>query len=160
MIMSEAQESRTVMLGSREFTAMVLGAILLIGLVACIGYIAGRSITTAQYLEEEATFKPDLKNAIVVDPVKEQAPPAPAPAPAVAPVAAQPQVFLQVGALDEPTSREFLLDLSRQGFQSRIVPGPDSKTFRVLVGPLSRTEIHSTQAALTQAGYTSFVKIL
>ena len=68
------------------------------------------------------------------------------------------QWFLQVAAVERGVAEVFVEVLARKGFPGRVAEGPDAKTFRVLVGPLPRTEIPNTKSALDQAGLTAFVR--
>jgi hypothetical protein len=68
------------------------------------------------------------------------------------------QSFLQVAAVDRGVAEVFVEVLARKGFRARMAEGPDAKTFRVLVGPLEKTEIPETKSALDQAGLTAFVR--
>jgi cell division protein FtsN len=67
--------------------------------------------------------------------------------------------YLQVGALDKTAAEVFVEALSQKGFSSVITPGPDEKTFRVLVGPSnSGADIRVVQGGLAKAGFNSFVR--
>jgi hypothetical protein len=160
LVMNEAEERQALVLESRQLTAVSLGAVLLVGLVAGIGYVAGRSVSAGQ-------------------PAAIPAPPVEAPAPAPAAAAAEPtlallpaiaeqsdldpqqargKLFLQVCAAERGVAEVFVEVLARKGFLGRIAPGPDVKTFRVLVGPLVAAEVAETKSALGQAGFTAFLR--
>ncbi len=67
--------------------------------------------------------------------------------------------YLQVGALDRTVAEIFVEVLSQKGFSSIIAPGPDAKTFRVLVGPLEAgSELRLTKVNLAEEGFFSFIR--
>ena len=208
MTVNEAESRQVVVLASRQVTAVVLAGIILVALVACIAYVAGRSITAAQYLQIKARSESEPPKVIIVDPLKEREapkpvvtappkaqPPVPAPpslpvpaaqqAPTPAPVTAQsvaaPPVtappapplkpadvfrdpapgtrYIQAGAVDRGVAAVFVEYLSRKGFTAFAAPGPDPKTFRVLVGPLAGPEeIAKTRAGLEAEGFPHFLR--
>ena len=151
-------------LASRQLTALVLSGVLVLGLVACLGYVAGRAVTSAQALESQFQIPATRQAPIVVDPGAERPSPMPTKEPAVAQrpalaPAAPGQMFLQVGALDRGMAAVFIEVLAGKGFIGRMMPGPDDKTFRVVVGPVTRAEVTSTKTALEQAGFTPFARV-
>jgi cell division protein FtsN len=160
LVVNEAEDRQALVLESRQLTAVSLGAVLLVGLVAGIGYVAGRSVSAGQLATAPA---PAIEAPAPAPPAVTVAP-APSPLPATVepsyldPEQARGQRFLQVCAVERGVAEVFLEVLARKGFTGRIAPGPDAKTFRVLVGPLTTTEIAETRSALERAGFTAFVR--
>ena len=171
---ASANESGTLpvmVLASRQLTALVLSGVLVVGLMACLGYLVGRAVTSAQDPQSRVQAQVTRPAALVVDPEVDRPSPMPgntvqsAPAkqspPPVspAPPATPGTMYLQVGALDRGMADVFIGVLAQKGFTGRMMPGPDDKTFRVVVGPVTRAEVTGTKTALEQAGFTPFARV-
>lgn len=100
-------------------------------------------------VETKPEVKPEVK------PEAKAPPPAPARAAAggvVIPAAGQ--QFLQVVATSKPDAEIIADVLRRKGFSSAVVPGPNDKVFRVVVGPLAdASTISRTRSELEAAGF-------
>jgi hypothetical protein len=172
-----------VVLGQRQLIAVCCMFLVVLGLVATMAYVTGRSITAAQMRSLE---KSDVPPAIVVDPEKPPQSSIPAPMqakaetlppnPASAPVAQQPtqsplqaaaemgeptpgQSFWQVGLVDRGLAPVFVEYMTRQGFRSRLAAGQSAGGLRVLVGPLtSQADAEKTKRALDAMNIQAFLK--
>ena len=193
LMMSQNENRLAPVLQDRRLVAVSLGAILLVGWAVCVGYIAGRLITSERYRQARLTDRSAPSKSANLDsstqwpastlaatrfpsvfaaeaqatpsaPVARAAEPKPLSLPMTAeprstgPGPAHGQCFLQVAAVDRGVAEVFVEVLARKGFRARMAEGPDAKTFRVLVGPLAKTEIPKTKSALDQAGFTAFVR--
>jgi cell division protein FtsN len=68
-------------------------------------------------------------------------------------------VYLQVSSTGRQEAEVVAETLGKRGYQTRLTPGPNTGTVRVLVGPLKdASEIASTRANLEKAGFKPFVK--
>jgi hypothetical protein len=187
MRLNEAPIHQGVMLTSQQWAAGMFLVVLLVGLATAFGYVAGRSATSELCTQSVAETEAGLSHKILPKPTSEKAPAVSlassaehAPAPREregqtakvarpAPVLYSPQLispepnpgqrFLQVAAADLVVAALFVEGLARRGFPGRIVPGPDARTYRVLVGPLTSSEIAMTNVALERAGFTAFVRV-
>ena len=126
-------------LANRKLVTIVMGMTLMMGLIACLSYLAGRSVTGIR--TEKAIL------AVVPPPVIVEAPSAPiqrtktslplAAAPIPAPVVASlvgPQLYLQVAAGSEADLAPLRSNLEKVALPLRTVLIDD--IFRLLVGPV------------------------
>jgi hypothetical protein len=185
--LNEAPIQQGVMLTSRQLAAVMLVVVLLVGLATAFGYVTGRLIASELRTQSVAETDAGLPNSILPKPTSERTPPLPAmpsvepapaprepgiqtvrgvpPAPAIyssqliSPKPNPGQKFLQVAAADRVVAGLFVERLARRGFPARVVPGPDASTYRVLVGPLTSSEIANTNSALERARFTAFVRV-
>jgi len=167
-----------VVLGQRQLIAVCCMFLVVLGLVATMAYVTGRSITAAQMRSLE---KSDVPPAIVVDPGKppqttvpgpmeakaETLPPTPTPAPIQSPLQAAAEMgeptagqsFWQVGLVDRGVAPVFVEYMTRQGFRSRLAAGQSAGGLRVLVGPLtSQADAEKTKRALDAMNIQAFLK--
>ena len=132
-------------LANRKLVTIVMGMTLMMGLIACLSYLAGRSVTGIR--AEKA------RPAIIPPPVIIEAPSAPiqrtktvpSPAPAPLPVVASlvgPQLYLQVAAGAESDLAPLRSKLEKDAFPLRTVLIDQS--FRLLVGPV-RDDAHQRE---------------
>ena len=56
------------------------------------------------------------------------------------------------------TAQPFLANLAAKGFKGKLAPSVDSRTVRVLVGPLPKADLTVVSADLTKAGFANFPK--
>lgn len=153
---------------NRRLTTAILGMVLLTGLVACMAYLAGRTVTRIR-AENPATVRQETAHSpLVVNPLpaKPAAMAASAPAkqaigapasPDLADVAPGPGQYLQVGYIDPARDRAMQHRLTSSGFTVRLAPMEDSQNFRVLVGPIqSPAEQKEIEAKLAAEGYRFF----
>jgi cell division protein FtsN len=179
---SPRQENFELALANRKLTTALLGMILLAGLIACMSYLAGRSVSNIQSkaaASEQAAVAPQ---PVIVEPLAKSAPapvvtetPAATPAPAAsgqilfeqpaARPAAQAQapapgsIYLQVGYIDAAQSASFSAQLKAKGYSPSIRPGDNAHGVRVLLGPLaSDAEALALQSRVNADGFESFVK--
>lgn len=147
---------------NRRLTTAILGMTLLTGLVACLSYLAGRTVT--QIKTETATVtRTEIPAApMVVHPLEK---PSPVPAAAAtAPVAALPApvalsggVYLQVGLMNPALDRSMQDRLEQQGLKVSLAPLENSTASRVLVGPFaSNTQQSEVEAKLQALGFQYF----
>lgn len=155
---------------NRRLTTAILGMVLLTGLVACMAYLAGRTVThirteTSATVRNEVAHGPVVVNplpakaagqpagAVEAKPVQEAAIPEstePAPAPG-------PGLYLQVGLMDPLRDRTMQYRLTKSGFSVWLSPMEDSPNSRVLVGPiLSPAQQKEMEAKLAAEGYQFF----
>ncbi len=68
--------------------------------------------------------------------------------------------YLQVIAIDRPRADSFAAYLASRSLTTRVVPGPDENTYRVLVGPIrGQSEMARTRSVLEEAGLVSFERV-
>ncbi len=124
-------------LANRKLVTIVMGMTLMMGLIACLSYLAGRSVTGIR--TEKA------RPAVIPPPVIVEAPTAPIqraemspqPPPAPTPVVASllgPQLYLQVAAGAESDLAPLRSNLEKDALPLRTVLIDD--IFRLLVGPV------------------------
>lgn len=135
-------------LANRKLVTVVMGMTLLMGLVACLAYLAGRSVTGIRAQQAAPAVVPP---PVIVEksPVAETKAPATAPAPlpvppappAVAPVSATltgPRLFLQVAAGEIADFQPIRSALERAGLPLEVILIDDKH--RLLVGPVKDAE--------------------
>lgn len=150
-----------ILLGPRQITAVLVVAILAVGIFCSLSYIAGRSATSPAVAVRPA---PLVVKAVV---------PAPAPVALVAvPEAAPPQaiatwtnappvsgaVYLQLMSVETGAAEVFAEGLHAEGFDAIAAPGSSPLVQRVLVGPLQAEAIAATRKRLEARGFHPFVK--
>ncbi|MBM3787622.1 MAG: hypothetical protein FJW30_24970 [Acidobacteria bacterium] len=162
---SPRPDTYELILTNRKLTTAVLGMVLLSGLIACMSYLAGRTVSQIKVetvtptqtvinpppLVVEPKSKPSPAGAAVASPMLASAPqPAPVPAPPSG-------LYLQVGLVD-PVRETYMQDrLSQLGYKFRLAPMESSLNARVLVGPISSLpEMQELQTRLTAHGYQHF----
>jgi cell division septation protein DedD len=90
--------------------------------------------------------------------------PAPAPKPIEIPAvsATQPEAgrtYLQVVSVAKPQAEALAEVLAKRGFRAFVAPGPDERTFRVLVGPAADlSDVGKLKSELEAVGMKPFVK--
>ncbi len=149
-------------MANRKLVTIVMGMTLMMGLIACLSYLAGRSVTGIR--AEKA------RPAVIPPPVIVEAPsapiqrarPSPLPAPAPLPVVASlvgPQLYLQVAAGSESDLVPLRSKLEKEALPQRTVL--IDNMFRLLVGPL-RDSAHQKEieGKLREAGQPFFQRRL
>jgi len=147
---------------NRRLTTAILGMTLLTGLVACLSYLAGRTVT--QIKTETATVtRTEIPAApMVVHPLEKPSPlPVAAPvssvAPLPAPAALSAGIYLQVGLMNPAYDRSMQERLEQQGLKVSLAPLENSTASRVLVGPLtSVAQQAEVEAKLRALGFQYF----
>ena len=118
---------------NRRLTTAILGMTLLTGLVACLSYLAGRTVT--QMRTETATV---VRTEIPAPPVVVTPNGKPS---AIAPILETPAVpaagvYFQVGLMDPARDRSMQERLEKLGYKVRLAPMENNAAVsRVLVGP-------------------------
>jgi hypothetical protein len=170
-------------LANRKLVTVVMGMTLLMGLVACLAYLAGRSVTGIRANQESrmvvpppVIVEPEAKaEKTVAEPVAipvasptvtpvapPTAPPVAAPAPVDHPVVGTVpgrirRLYLQVAAAELPGFQPLRSELERAGFPLEIAR--IDRKHRLLVGPLrDEQQKVELQMRLTAAGHPSFVR--
>ena len=167
---------------NKRLVTIVMGMTLMIGLVACIAYLAGRAMTIAR-----SNGSPQIRQSgpIVVDSPRVQEsktitrpqetapvalPVTPAPLKvAVSALPAKPAVtlgsevptpgkwYVQVGHVEATQLSTFRNTLEAKGFKTFATSGETADTRRVLLGPLQDDDSRrAMQRNLRAAGYESF----
>ena len=129
---------------NRRLTTAILGMVLLTGLIACMSYLAGRTVT--QMKMETITPTQTVINPppLVIEPKTK---PTPAPVAAAVPAPAAPtQMYWQVGIV-KPEESHIQDMLQARGYAFKLAPFEDTRNFRVLVGPVTNPQ---EQAALDE----------
>lgn len=161
-------EKMELVAANRRLTTAVLGMVLLTGLVACMAYLAGRTVTHMR-AGTPATGRTEVaQGPVVVNPLPAKAETKPA-APAAPPQAATvienaepapppgPGQYLQVGLMDPLRDRSMQYRLTKLGFTVWLSPMEDSPNSRVLVGPIeSPGQQKEMEAKLTAEGFHFF----
>jgi len=153
---SPRAEAHELVLTNRRLTTAILGMVLLTGLIACMSYLAGRTVT--QMKMETVTPTQTVINPppLVIEPKTK---PAPAPVAAVAPAPAAPtQMYWQVGIV-KPEESHIQDMLQARGYAFKLAPFEDTRNFRVLVGPVTNPQEQATlDARLTADGLQHFLR--
>ncbi|MBM3757885.1 MAG: hypothetical protein FJW38_28370 [Acidobacteria bacterium] len=148
---AEAQELAQT---NRRLKTAILGMVLLTGLIACMSYLAGRTVT--QMKMETVTPTQTVINPppLVIEPKTK-----PAPVVAIAPFQAAPtQLFWQVGIV-KPEESHIQDLLQARGYAFKLAPFEDTRNFRVLVGPVTNPQEQATlDARLTSDGLQHFLR--
>lgn len=143
---------------NRKLVTIVMGMTLMMGLIACLSYLAGRSVTGIRTEKS--------RPAVIPPPVIVEAPSAPIqrakisplPAPAPAPVVASlvgPQLYLQVAAGSESDLAPLRSKLVQDALPLRTVL--IDNMFRLLVGPVrDSTHQKELEGKLREAGQPFF----
>ena len=156
----------------RRIVVYTLNATLVAGLLLAFSYLGARVLETragaTTALPQAAPTKPQPKAPTVAKPV---AVPAPAKTKAViAPVAVRKEettpvkrytgrmiepkageTYLQIGAYGPTFTHAFVEELRSKGFQPVVAQGPADDVYRVMIGPLNRDSLKTTQAQVEQA---------
>ena len=143
---------------NRRLTTAILGMTLLMGLIACLSYLAGRTVTHIKN-EEASSGRASAPSApVVINPINQ-----PSPSVAVVPTAAAPApavsagTYYQVGLMNPATDRSMESRLTQLGYKVKLLPMENSPVSRVLVGPIdSATEQKELGLKLQADGYQFF----
>ena len=139
---------------NRRLTTAILGMTLLTGLIACLSYLAGRTVThirseTATVVRTEIPPGP-----VVINPLNRPSP-VPQPPPQT-PVPAS-GLYLQVGLMNPAQDRTMQEKLVARGYGVHLVPMENSPVSRVLVGPIqTSTQQRELESKLTSDGFQFF----
>ena len=146
---------------NRRLTTAILGMTLLMGLIACLSYLAGRTVTHIKNEEATAGRASAPSGPVVINPISKPsplvavvpgAPLAPAPAPAVTA-----GTYYQVGLMNPATDRSMESRLTQLGYKVKLLPMENSPVSRVLVGPIeSANEQKELGLKLQADGYQFF----
>lgn len=143
---------------NRRLTTAILGMTLLIGLVACLSYLAGRTVTHIR--SETATV---VRTEIPPGPVVVQPLAKPSPSlrndlpPANPTIDPAPGLYFQVGLVNPAVDRTMQERLAKRGFAFALAPMENSSVMRLLVGPIESPERQREIAAtLAQDGFQYF----
>lgn len=160
-------------LANRKLVTVVMGMTLLMGLVACLAYLAGRSVTGIRAEQMTGAVIPP---PVIVDKpvtVEKRSPPlaaapevplaAPASVPVVAPApqpsSEGPRLFLQVAAGEVSDFQPLRSQLEQAGLPIEVVLIDDKH--RLLVGPVrDQAEKHEFESRLRGAGHLFFSRRL
>lgn len=148
---------------NRRLTTAILGMTLLTGLVACLSYLAGRTVTHMR-VEAATVVRTEIPPApVIVEPIAKPSPTiVPAAQTAVAPptpTAGLPPAgtYLQVGLINPALDNSMQQRLQKSGYPVQLAPMENSTASRLLVGPI-HTEIEQRElsAKLQAEGYRYF----
>ncbi|MDX2152292.1 MAG: hypothetical protein SFV54_16260 [Bryobacteraceae bacterium] len=167
-----------IVLGQRQLATTLFLLLMQMGVVAGVAYMAGRAVTAAQFARDGSTaMSKGPGQVLVVDPpaVTKAASygtataamlpvmPKRAPEPVVPAVQADPdpepgtgELYMQVGSVERGMAEVFVEVLKRKNMPARFVPGVKENVFRVLVGPLKRSELNETGEKLASLGFSGF----
>jgi hypothetical protein len=151
-------ENRELTLANRRLTTAILGMTLLTGLVACLSYLAGRTVT--QIRTEAATvIRTEIPpGPVVVSPLNKPSPSfsaPPAPAPSLVPAG----LYLQVGLIDPAVDRSMQDRLVARGYSVKLAPMENSPVSRLLVGPIqSAPQQQELASKLGADGFQYFLR--
>lgn len=171
------QQSAELTKTNKKLVTVIMGMTLMLGLVASMAYLAGRSITAAKVHangSNQSISTPQMPPPIIVDSPQVSLESASASAPAVnsAPAvsmdkqspasiptaAATPngQLYLQVGYIDQTQVQNLITAMAGKGFTAKSIAGDTISKNRVIIGPIQLNEISAYQARLMDAGFESF----
>jgi hypothetical protein len=137
---------------NRRLTTAILGMVLLAGLIACMSYLAGRTVT--QMKMETVTPTQTIINPppLVIEPKTKPAPAVVASAPFAT------QWYWQVGIV-KPEESHIQDLLQARGYAFKLAPFEDTRNFRVLVGPVTNPQQQAAlDARLTADGLQHFLR--
>ena len=148
---------------NRRLTTAILGMTLLMGLIACLSYLAGRTVTHLKNEEASARRAPAAAAPVVINPAHKPSPSvsvtpnipsvsAPAPTSTLVPAGN----YFQVGLMNPSADRSMETRLLQQGYKVRLLPMENSPISRVLVGPLDAVEQREVGRKLQIDGYQFF----
>ncbi len=155
-----SSENRELAAANRRLTTAILGMTLLTGLVACLSYLAGRTVTHIR--SESATV---VRTEIPAPPVVVQpldrpsawAPPQAPPAKPAGPPLPAAGLYLQVGHMNPLVDRSMQDRLQQKGFPVILAPLENSVALRVLIGPIqSLAQQQEMSAKLAAEGFQFF----
>ncbi|MBM3766180.1 MAG: hypothetical protein FJW32_12390 [Acidobacteria bacterium] len=147
---AEAQELAQ---SNRRLTTAILGLVLLTGLIACMSYLAGRTVTQMKMETVRPTQTVINPPPLVIEPKTKAAPVVVAAAPA-----APTQLYWQVGIV-KPEESHIQDLLQVRGYAFKLAPFEDTRNFRVLVGPVTNPQEQATlDARLTSDGLQHFLR--
>jgi len=127
-------------LANRKLVTVVMGMTLLMGLVACLAYLAGRSVTGIRANQERMAV-----------PVPESAPTE------EKVVVRAPRLYLQVAAAELPDFQPLRSELERDGYPLEIIRLDDK--YRLLIGPLrDEKQKAEFEGRLAAAGRPFFIR--
>ncbi|MBI2685530.1 MAG: hypothetical protein HYX27_04375 [Acidobacteria bacterium] len=151
---------------NRRLTTAILGMTLLTGLVACLSYLAGRTVTQIRSQQAAAVTTEIPPPPLVIHPTSKPSPvaaiaaPAPVPAPIATPAASH-GLYLQVGLMNPSTDRSMQDRLEQNGFTVKLLPLENSPSSRVLVGPIqSSAQQRELETKLAANGFQFFTRRL
>lgn len=152
---------------NRRLTTAILGMTLLMGLIACLSYLAGRTVTHLKNEEAAARRAPAPAAPVVINPIPKPSPSlsvtpstpsisVPVPIPAAAHAAVPAGNYFQVGLMNPSADRSMETRLTQQGYKVKLLPMENSPISRVLVGPLDAAEQKEIGRKLQADGYQFF----
>ncbi|HEU0120243.1 MAG TPA: hypothetical protein VFQ91_06940 [Bryobacteraceae bacterium] len=148
---------------NRRLTTAILGMTLLTGLVACLSYLAGRTVTHMRVQTATAVRTEVPPPPVVVEPLNKPSPivlptpPAPPAAAIPAPGLPPAGLYLQVGLINPSIDNTLQERLRKSGYPVQLAPMENSSASRLLVGPVqSETEQRELSAKLQASGYRHF----
>ncbi len=136
---------------NRRLTTAILGMTLLTGLVACLSYLAGRTVTQ---IRTEIPPGPVVSTPLVkLSPFM-----AAAPVPAVGNhVPSAGTLYMQVGLIDPALDRSMQDRLIALGYSVNLSPMENSPISRVLIGPIhSAAQQQELKSKLSADGFQHF----
>ena len=151
---------------NRRLTTAILGMTLLMGLIACLSYLAGRTVTHIKNEEASAGRQQSASTPVVVNPVQKPSPlvavvPSTPVATPLAPAAIPTGSYLQVGLMNPAVDRSMEARLTQLGYKVKLLPMENSTVSRVLVGPMaSAAEEKEISLKLQADGYQFFPRRL
>ncbi|HBY61137.1 MAG TPA: hypothetical protein DEH78_15045 [Solibacterales bacterium] len=172
-----------IVLGQRQLATTLFLLLMQMGVVAGVAYMAGRAVTAAQFARGEngVVSSKGPGQVLVVDPPSTTssygtatAAPLPAtvaPRPEVTrkaatmpvtmtldpdPEPASGELYLQVGSVERGMAEVFVEVLKRRNLPAKYIPGVKDNVYRVLVGPLAKSQLTSTGEQLTELGFSGF----
>ncbi len=160
---------------NKKLVTVVMGMTIMIGLVACIAYLAGRAMTIARSNGSQPVIQRAAQLPIVVDSPKVMTPKSDSPIalPTQAVVAVPANLpknetktasvpvtgtwYVQVGYIEKDQAGAFRRDLEQKGFTSFAIAGDTPTSNRILLGPLADPIARAAmQQRLKMAGFESF----
>jgi cell division septation protein DedD len=151
-------ENRELALANRRLTTAILGMTLLTGLIACLSYLAGRTVTQIRTESATVVRTEIAPGPVVVNPINTPSPSiTPVPPSAAPPVPAG--LYLQVGLMDPAVDRSMQDRLVARGYAVKLAPMENSPVSRVLVGPIqSAPQQSELESKLNADGFQHFVR--
>ena len=144
---------------NRRLTTAILGMTLLTGLVACLSYLAGRTVTQIRTETATVVRTEIAPGPVVITPLVKLSPfIAAAPVPAVGNhIPSAGTLYMQVGLIDPALDRSMQDRLIALGYSVKLSPMENSPISRVLIGPIhSAAQQQELKSKLSADGFQHF----
>jgi cell division septation protein DedD len=152
-----ATQEFEIVMGRRQIASVLFVATVVVSVFSAMFYMAGKSAAPRKPSVVMAAPAPSLPPPPAPASVIEAAIQAPEP-----PLFAEPvkgAVYLQIGAVEKGIALILSEGLRKHNLPAFVAPGPDEKTFRVLIGPIPNTgAFQRTKNVVDELGLNTFAR--